>query len=291
MEIEISDGMKETDIINYIKKFNIEDEDAAYIRNNEYFCFTTDGLVFSTDVPEEMDPETAGRKSVIMNLSDLAAMGSRPLLFLCSLNIPRTFLDVKKIIDGIYHECEKYNIKYAGGDINEGELSITGFAVGKTKRILKRNAAKENDLVCITGDLGRVYCYFKGMKIDIFKEKVFYPIPRIKEGEILSNYANACIDISDGASKELNLISELSNVKIELETLPIHPSVLKIAKERAFDYALNSGEEFELIFTISKKYSSIIEKVNATVVGRVRSGEGVFYKGKKIERGGWEHFD
>jgi len=289
MEIEISDCMKETDIINYIKKFGIENEDAAYIKNNEYFCFTTDGLVFSTDVPKEMGPETVGRKSVLMNLSDLAAMGCKPLLFLCSLNIPRDFSDVKKVIDGIHSACKEYNIKYAGGDVNEGELSITGFMVGRSKRILKRNAANEDDLVCITGDLGRVYCYFKEAKIEIFKEKVFNPVPRIKEGQILSNYANACIDISDGASKELNLISELSNVKIELETLPIHPSVIKIAKEKAFDYALNSGEEFELIFTIPKKYKNVIEKVNATVVGTATSGEGVFYKGKRIEKKGWEH--
>ena len=281
--------MKETDIINYIKKFGIEDEDAAYIKNDEYLCFTTDALVFSTDVPEEMDLKTVGRKSVLMNLSDLAAMGCKPLLFLCSLNLPRDFSDIKKVIDGIHSACKEYNMKYAGGDVNEGELSISGFAVGKSKRILRRNAAKEDDLVCITGDLGRVYCYFKEAKRDIFKEKVFNPVPRIKEGQILSSYANACIDVSDGASKELNLISELSNVKIELETLPIHPSVIEISKEKAFDYALNSGEEFELIFTIPKKYKNVIEKVNATVVGRVKSGEGVFYKGKKIEKKGWEH--
>ncbi len=281
--------MKETDIINYIKKFGIEDEDAAYIKNDEYLCFATDGLIFSTDVPKEMDLKTAGRKSVLMNLSDLAAMGCKPLLFLCSLNLPRNFSDVKEVIDGVHSACKEYSIKYAGGDVNEGELSIAGFAVGKSKRILKRNAAKEDDLVCITGDLGRVYCYFKEAKIDIFKEKVFNPLPRIKEGQILSEYANACIDISDGASKELNLISELSNVRIEIETLPVHPSVLKISKEKAFDYALNSGEEFELIFTIPKRYKNIVEKVNATVVGRVKSGEGVFCRGRKIERGGWEH--
>ena len=281
--------MKETDIINYIKKFGIEDEDAAYIKNDEYLCFTTDALVFSTDVPEEMDLKTVGRKNVLMNLSDLAAMGCKPLLFLCSLNLPRDFSDIKKVIDGIHSACKEYNMKYAGGDVNEGELSISGFAVGKSKRILRRNAAKEDDLVCITGDLGRVYCYFKEAKRDIFKEKVFNPALRIKEGQILSSYANACIDVSDGASKELNLISELSNVKIELETLPIHPSVIEISKEKAFDYALNSGEEFELIFTIPKKYKNVIEKVNATVVGRVKSGEGVFYKGKKIEKKGWEH--
>ncbi|MCK4637185.1 MAG: thiamine-phosphate kinase [Methanomicrobia archaeon] len=281
--------MKETDIINYIKKFGIEDEDAAYIKNDEYLCFTTDGLIFSTDVPKEMNLKTAGRKSVLMNLSDLAAMGCKPLLFLCSLNLSRDFSDVKEVIDGIHSACKEYDVKYAGGDVNEGKLSIVGFAVGKSKRILRRNAAKEDDLVCITGDLGRVYCYFKEAKIDIFKEKVFNPLPRIKEGQILSEYANACIDISDGASKELNLISELSNVRIEIETLPIHPSVLKTSKEKAFDYALNSGEEFELIFTIPKKYKNIVEKVNATVVGRVKSGEGVFYKGKKIEKRGWEH--
>ncbi|MEA1993924.1 MAG: thiamine-phosphate kinase [Euryarchaeota archaeon] len=281
--------MKESEIIHYIKTLGINDDDAAWTKNEEYHCFTTDALVFSTDVPEKMNPYTAGRKSVVMNLSDLAAMGSTPLLFLCSLNLPKTFSAAKELINGIHDACREYTVSYAGGDINEGELSVTGFAVGKSKGILRRNAAKVGDLVCITGDIGRVYCYFKGAEEDIFKEKVFNPAPRIKEGQILNKSANACIDISDGASKELNLISKLSNVKIELENLPIHPSVVEFAQEKAVEYALNSGEEFELIFTMPKNHRDIIEEVNATVVGRVTAGEGVFYREKKIEKGGWEH--
>ncbi len=283
--------MKETEIIQYLKQFGIEDDDAVYIKNDEYLSVTTDGLVFSTDIPKGMDLETAGRKSVVMNLSDLAAMGSSPLLFLCSLNVPRDFPGITDVIDGIHSACEEYGVKYAGGDINEGELSVTGFALGRSPRILKRKAAKKDDLVCITGDLGRVYAYFMGSKHEILKEKVFHPVPRIKEGQILSKYAHACIDISDGASKELNIIAELSRVKIQLETLPIHPSVIELSKGKAFEYALHSGEEFELIFTIPQKHRAIIEQVNATVVGRVTTGDGVFYKEKRIQRGGWEHLD
>jgi thiamine-monophosphate kinase len=289
METQIPDEMKESEIIAYVTKLGIEDDDAACIENEEYWCFTTDTLVFATDVPEEMDPYTTGRKSVVMNLSDLAAMGSTPVVFLCSLTLPRSFPAVTRIIDGIHAACRAYDVEYAGGDINEGELGIAGFAVGKSRRILKRSGAKKGDLVCITGDIGRVYCYFNGAEEDVFREKVFHPVPRIAEGNILRRYATACIDISDGASKELNLIAELSGVRIELEDLPIHPKVVEFAQEKAFEYALKSGEEFELIFTIPKKYKRIVESLNATVVGKVTAGGGVFYRGKKIEKRGWEH--
>ncbi|ALM74407.1 thiamine-phosphate kinase [Thermococcus barophilus] len=285
-------------------------DDAGAVKiGREWLVATNDMLVKTTDVPEIMTPEQVGFKAVTMNVSDLAAMGAKPMGFLFSLGIPKNpdMKYLEGIAKGIARASEFYKIPIISADTNEAcELIIDGIALGKTERLLLRSNAKPGDLVCVTGDVGRALAglkvYFGKLEIEeriqkALYEKLLEPNARINEGIALSRYANATIDISDGMSKELHLIAEMSNVKIviESEKLPIRGEVFEVAEILGLDpieIALASGEEFELIFTIPEEH---LNKLNFdfTVIGKVEKGEGVYLRRNgRLERMpvlGWEH--
>ncbi|ASA77250.1 thiamine-phosphate kinase [Thermococcus sp. 5-4] len=285
-------------------------DDAGAIRiGDEWLVATNDMLVRKTDVPDIMTPEQVGFKAVTMNVSDIAAMGARPVGFLFSLGVPKDIeMDyLEGVAEGIGKAIEFYEVPVLSADTNEADdLIIDGIALGRTRRLLTRSGAKPGDLVCVTGDIGRALAGFlvwrRGLDVPekIRKrlyEKLLEPRARVPEGIELSGLANAAIDISDGLSKELHLLAKMSGVRIEVEAqkLPIRDEVRAVAGVLGLDpieIALASGEEFELVFTIPKE---VLEgaNVNCTVIGRVLEGAGVYItiNGKRQEMPvlGWEH--
>ncbi|AFK23332.1 thiamine-phosphate kinase [Pyrococcus sp. ST04] len=300
--------MKEEEIIllfksEFSKVGNILGDDAGYTRiGDKWLIITADMLVWRTDIPDFMTPREAGKKVVTMNMSDIAAMGARPIGFFFSLGIPKDTDDktLRGIARGIREGVEEYGVEILSGDTNDSlEIIIDGGAIGIGERLLLRSGAKPGDLVCVTGDLGRpllaLALWLKGEKIPKeVAEKVKNPKARVKEGLKLAKYATSAIDISDGLSKELWEISRKSNVKIIIDpaNLPIHPRVLEIAKDPV-RMALASGEEFELVFTVPKDEVESID-LDFTIIGEVKEGQGVYIKEKgKIKELpilGWEHF-
>ncbi|MFQ5891409.1 MAG: thiamine-phosphate kinase [Candidatus Methanofastidiosia archaeon] len=288
--------MRESDIVELAKKFIKNSDDASFLRFKEKFLsITTDMLCKKTDVPEGMTSREIGRKCVVMNLSDLAAVGSEPLGFLCAMSFPKDFdfKKVKEIFKGILKTLKVYETDFYGGDTNEGELVLSGVAFGISQRVILRSGAKPKDLICLTGDVGRVFAGFKDLRraTSKLKEKIYSPLARVEEGQKMC--ANSCIDISDGLSTELNHISKASKVRlnVESEKLPIHRDVFKVAErfsEDPISYALKSGEEFELLFTASKEMLSKND-FEFKVIGKVLRGRGVFVDGVRIGRMGWEH--
>ncbi len=285
--------MRERELITKIVEcLNISNEDAfVFPFRDTLFSLTIDTLVAKTDVPDRMTDFQIGWKTVVMNLSDLAAMGSTPKFFLCSLTFPKGY-PALDIIKGVKSACDTYHCRYSGGDLNEGELSASGFALGTSKTVMLRSGAKPGDKVGITGDVGRVYAGLKDLEnaTESMKEKIFSPKPRIEEGLTLSLNAHSCIDISDGLSSELYHIAEASNVHIDIDSdkIPIHPDVIKKAHSQGEDpltWALKSGEEYELVFT-----SGSIPEIG-TEIGEVKPGKGVFLDGRTMPLLGWEHYD
>lgn len=283
--------MRERELITEITAFlRISNEDAfVFPFNTILFSLTVDTLVAKTDVPEGMTPFQIGWKTVVMSLSDLAAMGATPKYFLLSLTLPREY-PVLDIIKGAKSACTRYHCKYCGGDLNEGELSASGFALGTSKTVMLRSGANPHDKVGITGDVGRVYCGLKDLETatQSMKEKIFTPRPRIAEGLMLK--ANSCIDISDGLSSELHHIAKASDVRIDISSdkIPLHKDVAKKAKtlgEDPIPWALQSGEEYELLFT-----SPYVNPKTGTEIGDVEKGKGVFLDGEPMPLLGWEHY-
>jgi len=285
-------------------------DDAGAIKwESEWLVVTNDMLVRTTDVPDIMTPEQVGFKVFTMNVSDVAAMGATPIGFLFSIGVPRDFEMeyLEGISRGIAKASEFYRTPIISADTNEAcDLIIDGIVLGKTKRLLTRSGAKIGDLICVTGDIGRALAglkvYFESLEVGertrkVLYEKLLEPKARIKEGQVLSKYANATIDISDGMSKELHLIAKMSGVKIliDSEKLPIREEVFEVAELLGLDpveIALASGEEFELIFTIPEEHLDKLD-FDFMVIGRVEEGEGVCLrrdgKIKKMPILGWEH--
>lgn len=281
--------MRERNLIEEICDIlSISDEDAfVFPVGDRLASLTIDTLVGTTDVPPQMTPFQIGWKSVIMNLSDLAAMGSQPQYFMCSFTLPEDY-PVLELVKGIQAGCESYACSYSGGDINEGALSISGVALGFSDTVMLRSGAREGDKVGITGDVGRVYAGFKKDSYisEVLQEKMVNPQARVSEG--LSLKAHSCIDISDGLSSELHHIANDSHVRIDIdsEKIPIHEEVINMARsmgELPVDWALKSGEEYELVYTDSTISTG-------THIGEVSKGSGVFLDGTPLPVTGWEHF-
>ncbi|AEC51349.1 thiamine monophosphate kinase [Pyrococcus sp. NA2] len=297
--------MKESEIIemflNEFENHKLGDDAGFRKLNDSWLLITTDMLVWKTDVPDFMTPEEVGKKVVTMNVSDIAAMGGKPLSFFFSLAVPR---DIKKnilkgIAKGISKGAKEYDIEIVSGDTNEAsEIIIDGGALGIARRLLLRRNAKPGDVVCVTGELGRpllaLLLWLRG--IDIPKEileKAKNPKARVEEGLELSEVANSAIDISDGLSKELWEIARASEVKIviEEEKIPVNEKVAEMSSDPT-KIALASGEEFELVFTLPKERTKELS-FDFTIIGRVERGRGVFIKRRdKVEKLpilGWEH--
>ncbi|WP_297069480.1 thiamine-phosphate kinase [Thermococcus sp.] len=281
-------------------------DDAGAVRfGNEWLVATNDMLVGKTDVPDVMTPEQAGFKAVTMNVSDIAAMGAQPLGFLFSLGLPEGLSAdyLESLARGIGRGLEFYGVPVLSADTNEAaDLVIDGMAIGITDRPLRRSNAEPGDLVCVTGDIGRALAGFlvwkKGLNISGETKKLLYqkflePQARTREGSLLRDVANAAIDISDGLSKELHILAEMSGVRIDVRSakLPIAEAVFKVAEVLGRDpveLALSSGEEFELLFTVPRENINDIN-FEFSIIGKVKRGRGVYLNGVPMPRLGWTH--
>ncbi len=286
MSLKVSD-IGEKDLIKLIldnSKYILQDDAAiTSISNFNNLISSTDMLIQSKHFPDEMTYFQMGFKSVTVNVSDLAAMGAEPLGFLLSIAIPRNLLvnDFKEIINGVLDACNFYKIPLIGGDTNEAkEIIISGTALGVCDNPILMSGFENGDLIAITGDVGVVAEEFKTKK---FTENTLKPIARLKEGQYLKEIgASSATDITDGLISELFL---LHAQKPDLG-LMIYENTLK-NKDLCF------GEDFELLFTISKEKEDLIK--DFIIIGEVNTSKNVemtLEDGKTItlENKGYNHF-
>ena len=304
MTLKVSD-IGEKELVRYIisRSKDITPDDTAITDfNNTNLISTCDMLIQSRHFPENMTYFDMGLKAVTVNVSDLAAMGAEPLGFLLAIAIPKDFeLDyLKQIIDGVLKGCEHYGIPLIGGDTNEAsEIIITGTALGLADRPLMKDTYQKGDLIAITGEIGLAAL---GFELDVFDniyvKHALKPEARLKEGAILKDYASSATDITDG------LASELYEIKKDGFGFMIHEDMLKVsdeykrlADERNLDYLdliLHVGEDFELLFTISKEN---LEKlpIECIVIGEVTDSDVIELTLENgfveiIENNGYEHY-
>jgi len=304
--------MRESEIISlFLKHLKRQGDlplgdDAGAIRFGDgWLVATNDMLVRKTDVPDIMTPEQVGFKAVTMNVSDVAAMGAKPMGFLFSLGVPGDIGVgyLEGIAEGIERALELYGVPVLSADTNEaGDLIIDGAALGVAERLLTRSGARPGDLVCVTGDLGRALVGYlvwrEGLEVsgktrDVLYEKFLEPKARVEEGIKLAETASSAIDVSDGLAKELHLLARMSGVRIELssERLPIRGEVFEVARllgKDPVELTLSSGEEFELVFTVDPEKIPSLD-FEFSVIGRVEGGSGAYIDGKPLPPLGWEH--
>lgn len=275
-------------------------DDACLIKSDHPLVFTTDAMSYSCHVFNFLSDQELGKRFVTANVSDLASMGASPKFFLNNIliNESNTDIKIKNLIKGIEQGCSQYEMSVIGGDISSGkELILSGFAIGfiEDDKYLTRSEAQANDLLCVTGDLGKVKLGFEMAESSLpkeVKEKMVSPKAKVKEGKELVGIATSCDDISDGLSNESWEISLASDVKLVLDPdkFPIADIVYQNS-ENPIETALSSGEEFEILFTAPSDQLKSLE-IDYTIIGKVKKGSGVYLKdGTQVPRTGWEHFN
>jgi thiamine-monophosphate kinase len=295
-----------------------DDASAIDMGHDKIAVINMDMLVRKTDVPEAMSLWQAARKAAIMNISDLAAKGAKPLAILASIGVPPNFTetDIQQMSKGLNAGAREYDTYILGGDTNEAsELIISCTALGVCNRhhLIKRSGAKAGDYIAVTGYFGKTT---SGLKIlinglsapdimGVLVESILMPNARVNEGIALaqSQVATASIDSSDGLAWSLHELSKASNVGFCINNLPIAHEVEMFADIHGFDsaeLALYGGEEYELVVTIKpslwQEAKKAVESVGGilTQIGIVTKEKQCLLKtGKKtvsVDARGWEHF-
>ncbi|MCX6817604.1 MAG: thiamine-phosphate kinase [Candidatus Aenigmarchaeota archaeon] len=288
-------------------------DDTAVVRvGGKTLLFTIDTLVEDDHFALRWStPEHIGAKAMESNVSDIAANGGRPRYALVSICLkdetPVEFVD--GLYKGIYSVADKYGFEIIGGNFTHGKQIVIDVAmVGETQKPVLRSGAREGDLICATGDLGKskagleLFRHFgNGAKRFGAVKAHLEPKCRLNESMIIAKFASAMIDVSDGLAPEVGHICESSGVGavVYKEKIPVSKSTRSAAellKADAYDFALRGGEDYELVFTISQKnLTKLKAKFKAfAVVGKIlpqKSGIYLLENGKKKSLGkGYDHF-
>ena len=273
--------------------------------------------------------KSLGFKAVSVNVSDIFAMNGKPEQLTVSLGVSSKFPieALEELYKGIHAACSFYNVDLVGGDtvssLSGLVLSISVIGRVAKKKITYRNGAKENDLVVVTGDLGSAYLGLqilereKGVFLenpdiqpklegydDLIKKQI-QPIARqdvIDMFDELELVPSAMIDISDGLASEALHIAKSSDCSVSLYSakLPITEKLIVTADELNLDpymCAMNGGEDYELLFTVSQKdYDKIKNHPSFSVIGFVtdKSQDSLLIDNNNsavlISAQGWKHF-
>lgn len=298
----------------------IGDDAAIFETPKGYFSIATvdtmiEGVHFDL---RYTDFQSLGWKALAINLSDIAAMAGRPKWALVNLILPDK-LSVENIQDlyrGLKKAGRRFNTTIIGGNIakSASELSVTITVLGEARknRWLKRSSAKPGDVIAVTGYLGSSHAGLQVLKNN--KNNRFFshvinrhlrPVPRFDFIELCLKRRiplNACIDLSDGLSSDLRHLCEASRVGavINCDRLPIHRETRKVSDQytkNVYDYALDGGEDYELLVTMSMKNfekAKYFFKKQLTMIGEITSGKKIILRsGNKelpLTAGGYTHF-
>ncbi len=236
--------------------------------------------------------ESAGHRCLARGLSDIAAMGARPLAAFLSLALPAGFelAWVDGFLGGLRGLAERFDVTLAGGDTAQAmgaevlaDIVVTG-AVPRGRALLRSGARVGDDLYC-TGRLGASAVELAAMAAGVrgTRGAQSFPEPRIAVGLKLRGLASACMDLSDGISTDLRHLCEASGVGAELTGVPV-------ADGATLAQALHGGEDYELLFAAGERVPGRIAGVEVTRIGTVVAGSGVRFRGEELRAGGWEHF-
>lgn len=319
-------GLTEREIIEILRRqFNIEpklpmgfNDDVAALPSGkgELVILKSDMLVGKTDIPPGMTLRQAARKAVVATVSDFAAKGVQPKALLTGLGLasPVSRESVNQIAQGLSQGAREYGCRIIGGDTSETSdliIDCIGFGISETRRILRRDGARPDDIVVTTGDFGKASA---GLRILLARNNrlrrsfprlvrsVLHPVARLPIGLKLAKTGNvtASIDSSDGLAWSLHEIARLSNVNITIDNLPVDGEALAYAREIRTDpesLALHGGEEYELVFTIKRSAFGNLERMFPTLrrIGNVTRGTGeviarIQNTVRRVEPHGYQHF-
>ena len=256
-------------------------DDCALIkpRENEEIAITSDMLVEGRHFFADADPELLGRKALAVNLSDLAAMGARPLGFTLAIALPaanEAWLEA--FSQGLFATAKQYSCPLIGGDTTAGPLtiSITAFGVIPVGKAIRRSGAKADEDIWVSGTVGDARLALAALRHEIklssedsqqVEHRMHQPTPRVELGIQLRDVASAALDISDGLLGDLRHILKQSQVdaQIQLDQLPKSMTLQKQDVTIQNQFAACGGDDYEICFTAPSSLRNKIQAISKSL--------------------------
>jgi thiamine-monophosphate kinase len=254
-------------------------DDAAIVRarRGTELVATTDMLVAGRHFRHDADPEKLGRKSLAVNLSDMAAMGAVPRWATLALALPRA--DGRWLAAfsrGFMRLARRHGVDLVGGDTTRGPLNICVQVAGEVPRgrALRRDGARAGDDVWVSGTLGDAALALAAMRGAVrpaprerraLQLKLDAPTPRVALGIALRGVARSAIDVSDGLIADLGHICERSRVAavVEFARVPASAAVKRhLGRTTAREALLAGGDDYELVFTARRAAREAIARIS-----------------------------
>ena len=298
-------------------------DDAALVdcRAGQRLVVTADAIVEGVHYLPVDPPELVARKLLRVNLSDLAAMGARPLHYLLTTALPAVHgADwVAAFARGLAEDQRRFQVSLLGGDSvatpGPAALSLTAIGEVTAGMEIRRSGALVDDLVWVSGTIGDAYlglAVLRGAYSQLAPEhragligRFRIPEPRVELGPRLAGLAHAMIDVSDGLLADLGHICETSNVaaRVEVETLPLSPAAKEVVDQQV-DLRVSlaaGGDDYELLFTAPASATKAIEELSSilglpiTMIGLIERGKGVRLvdsdgRAIPVDHAGYHHF-
>lgn len=305
-------------------------DDAAVINHDGETVVSTDMLIEGVHFDLGYMPlKHLGYKAVVVNLSDIYAMGAQATQILVSLAVSSRFSleAIEELYAGIHLACKTYGVDLVGGDTTSSkqglQLSVTALGTTSKTGSVLRSGASDNDLLVVSGDIGAAYM---GLQVlarenDVFKanpnhkpdlEPYSYLVERqlkpearkdiVSLLEALEVTPTAMIDISDGLSSEVMHLCQKSEVgcRVYEDKLPLDPQFISVCEEFNIDsttIALSGGEDYELLFTVKQEdFDKIKGNPNLSIIGHMTSkdqGVSLVTRGDEViplKAQGWKAF-
>jgi thiamine-monophosphate kinase len=222
-----------------------------------------------------MDAGAIGERAMAANVSDIAAMGARPRLATVALGLPANVDEawVVACYRGMAAVCARFGARIVGGDIVRAPaltLAITIVGEVSPARMKRRDGGRPGDVLAVTGALGASHAGLELLRrpeltseletdeVALAERAFARPTPRVAEGRYLaaSTYVHAMMDLSDGLSIDAPRLARASGCGLTVEDVPVHLAAVAVAdaaNEDALSYALDGGEDFELLVAIAPR--------------------------------------
>lgn len=287
-------------------------DDAAVINipAGQQLAITTDMLVAGTHFYPDTEPESLGWKTLAVNLSDLAAMGAKPLWATLSLSLPHIDNDwLSAFAQGFFSCAQIFGVDLIGGDTTRGPLTMSVQALGTVPIgcALTRNGAQIGDDIWVGDLVGQAALALATLqgKITLIdadwtccQSALLRPIPQVDLGLALRGIAHSAIDVSDGLLSEAMHLAKASGVRARIywQYVP-HRLCMGISENILRELCLSGGEDYVLLFTAPPSTRLQLENLSPppTRIGEICNGEGVEildanHQPISIRQFGYEHF-
>ncbi len=264
-----------------------------------------DTLVEGVHFPRDISPADLGYRCVAVNLSDIAAMGGRPLWMTLALTIPASDDDwLSGFASGLHEAAAEHQVSLVGGDTTRGDTIVVSVQIsGDVAKgaAVHRSGAVAGDTIYVTGTLGDagagLALLSAGNSDEFLLQRFLRPTARVAAGLALPGLASSAIDISDGLLGDLQKLLDASGAggEIHIETLPVSGALKSAFDEKSqHRFALTAGDDYELCFTSSLSVPAELGGVPVTAIGTITEGSSLVCRNNgeivELADSGYRHF-